>query len=201
MGAVRPCSVDFMDGGATDVPILGPMELKIADYGLVDYRTFYGLKIGPLLAEIQPLLCRKVKFYTNLLKITSKNIFFNFFFNRPTDLKLFKSEKNIWFNNFILFFYFRPTDCIKKAREKSAIRKINRAWSKVLLAGNPKTLQVYNSGRTSTRRKPKFSPFSPLFYAHSPDRLSEWNQNSNLSLLHMFSKLSKFVLPSSMRIL
>ncbi len=25
---LRPCSVDFMDGGATDVPILGPMELK-----------------------------------------------------------------------------------------------------------------------------------------------------------------------------
>ncbi len=25
---IRPCSVDFMDGGATDVPILGPMELK-----------------------------------------------------------------------------------------------------------------------------------------------------------------------------
>ncbi len=26
--SIRPCSVDFMDGGATDVPILGPMELK-----------------------------------------------------------------------------------------------------------------------------------------------------------------------------
>ena len=27
-GTVRPCSIDFTDGGATDVPILGPMELK-----------------------------------------------------------------------------------------------------------------------------------------------------------------------------
>ncbi len=26
--AIRPCSIDFVDGGATHVPILGPMELK-----------------------------------------------------------------------------------------------------------------------------------------------------------------------------
>ena len=25
---IRPCSVDSLDGGATDVPILGPMEIK-----------------------------------------------------------------------------------------------------------------------------------------------------------------------------
>ncbi len=90
---IRPCSLDFMDGGATDVPILGPMELKkiafllyfLKSYRLADYRTFYGLKIGPLLAEIQPLFCWKVKFYTYHLKTTFKNMSFNLFF-QPTDL-------------------------------------------------------------------------------------------------------------------
>ncbi len=35
---------------------------------------------------------------------------------------------------------------------------------------------------------------------HSPDRLSEWNRNSNLSLLHWFSNLSKLVPPAPMLI-
>ncbi len=91
--------------------------LFLQSYRLEDYRTFYGLKIGPLLAEIWPILCRQVKIYTYPLKITVKNMSFKIFFSRLTNWKSFKSGQNIWFYNFILFFYFRPTDCTKKARE------------------------------------------------------------------------------------
>ncbi len=107
-------------------------------YRLADSKTFFGLKIGPLLTEIRPLLCSKVKFYINPLKTTfrvhikpknSSVFYLLIFFFLPTDrLGFFHIEKNSHFRNFILFLYFRPTDCTKKARERSAIQGINRAW-------------------------------------------------------------------------
>ncbi len=37
---IRPWSVDSLDGGATDVPILGPMELK-NDTFVLSFSKFY----------------------------------------------------------------------------------------------------------------------------------------------------------------
>ena len=111
-------------------------------YRPADSKTFFGLKIGPLLTEIRPLLCSKFKYYMNPLKTSLKiSSFFlvsssfifpsSSFFFFPTDrLEILQMGKNCHFQNFILFFYFRPTDCMKRAREKSAIQGINRPWPK-----------------------------------------------------------------------
>ncbi len=50
-----------------------------------------------------------------------------FFLIQPTDPNLYTSEKKS--SSPIFFFSFsRPTDCLHKARQKSAILKINRPW-------------------------------------------------------------------------
>ncbi len=105
-------------------------------YRSVDSKTFFGLKIEPLLTEIWPLLCSKFKYHMNPLKTSLKiasfflaSFPFSFPFFFPTDrLEILQMGKNCHFQNFILFFYFRPTDCMKRAREKSAIQGINRPW-------------------------------------------------------------------------
>ncbi len=60
---------------------------------------------------------------------TIKNMSFNFFFNRPTGNHSNRKKKK-FDSIFFFYFFFQPTDCIKKAREKSAIHKINRVWPK-----------------------------------------------------------------------
>ena len=58
----------------------------------------------------------------------------SFFFSfRPTDPNLYISEKKSSSPNFFLFSFSRPTDCSHKARQKSAILKINRLWPKYWL--------------------------------------------------------------------
>ncbi len=115
-----------MDGGATDVPILGPMELKncisvlffiirptcrLQNFLRIDNRTIISWDMATFVQESQIL---HKSFENNLQKYI-----FQFFFNRPTDLKLFKSEKNIWFNNFFKFFLFSTDRLHKKRPEKN----------------------------------------------------------------------------------
>ena len=66
----RPCAVDFLDGGATDVPFLGRSNNKIAflfylfySYRLADSKNFFGLKTRPLLSKIKLLLYNRFNFY------------------------------------------------------------------------------------------------------------------------------------------
>ena len=91
-------------------------------------QNFLRIETKPLLAEMRPLLYKKVKFYTNPLKTNFKRYAFIFFSTdwptgtHPNQKKYFIP----WFFN--LIFYFRQNDCIKMAREKPAIRQIKRAW-------------------------------------------------------------------------
>ncbi len=75
------------------MPILGP----------IDPRTFYGLKIGPLLTEIQPLLCRKYRtqFFLNINFKIKVVFFLNFFLSLPTDWEFLVYEKKFRWQNFI----------------------------------------------------------------------------------------------------
>ena len=99
-----------MDGGATDVPILGPMELKnciavlffiilptcrLQNFLRIENRTTISWDMTTFVQEGQIL--------HKSLENNLKNMFFNFFFNRPTDWKSLKLGKNIWFYNFFLF--------------------------------------------------------------------------------------------------
>ncbi len=60
--------------------------------------------------------------------ILSLFLFLPFFF-LPTDrLEIVQIGKNYLYQNFILFFYFRPTNCMKRAHDKSAIQGINWPW-------------------------------------------------------------------------
>ncbi len=101
--SLRPRSVDFTDGGATDVPILGPMELKncisvlffiilstcrLQNFLRIENRTIISRDTATFVQESH-ILHRS--FENNL----QKHIFHVFFFNRPTVLKLLKSGKNI----------------------------------------------------------------------------------------------------------
>ena len=88
-------------------------------YRPTDSGTFYGLKIGPLLAEIQPVLYRKVNFYIIAIKTNTQNMsVYFFFFCRPTDWKSWKQEKNSCSCDFFLFYIFdRPT--VPKRLEKN----------------------------------------------------------------------------------
>ncbi len=106
-------------------------------YRPADSKTFFGLKIGQLLTEIRPLLCSTFKYYMYPLKTNLKSFLvsfpfcfiLSFFLFFPTDrLAILQMGKKLSFSKFILFFYFRPTDCMKRAREKSAIQGINRPW-------------------------------------------------------------------------
>ena len=130
------CSVDSLDGGATDVPILGPMEIK--NYIII---LFF---IIPLTCRFQNLLrienrtiisrdtasfVEEGQFLHNCYKNTLKICLFTFFFYR---LEIMEIGKKLLFLLFFFILYFRPTDCTKKAREKSAIQRINRAWPQVL---------------------------------------------------------------------
>ncbi len=104
MYVLRPGSVDFMDGGATDVPILGPMEFK------------------------------------NCISVFQQR-------ERNGDRK-----RDCRLSEFYFIFYFRPTDCIKKVREKSAIRKINWAWPKYLVVSRSTAKQVSRKYKTALSR-------------------------------------------------
>ncbi len=53
---------------------------------------------------------------------------------------------NCHFQNFILFFCFRPTDCMKRACEKSAIQGINRPWPKDCVLIQSEMKQLWGGG-------------------------------------------------------
>ncbi len=55
------------------------------------------------------------------------------FLSLPTDWGFLVDEKKVPPAKFYFIFYFRPTDCTKKAREKSANLRINRLWPKLRL--------------------------------------------------------------------
>ena len=119
-----------MDGGATDVPILGPMEGK----NCISVLFFTSLPTRRLqnflLIENRRYghFCTGRSNFTHILwKQPSKIRFLFFFFNRPTDCKSFKSEKNIWFYNFILFCIFdRPTALERLEKNPPSIKSTER---------------------------------------------------------------------------
>ena len=102
------------------------LHFFLCSYRLADSKTFYELKIGPLLAEIQLVLYRKVKFYIIAIKTSTQYMSVYFFF--LTDLPNGNNGNRGKMLVLVIFFilYFRPTDFTKKAQEKSAIQWSNQ---------------------------------------------------------------------------
>ncbi len=101
------------------MPTLGPIEIKNHIIVLFfmflpthRFQNFYRLKIEPLLAEIRPVLYRKVKFYIIAMKTNTQSLSVYFFLDLPTGNHGNRKKMLVLVIYFILF--FRLTDFTKR---------------------------------------------------------------------------------------
>ncbi len=119
LNAIRPCSVDSLDGGATDVPMEIKNYIIILFYIILPTCRFQNfLRIeNRTIKEIQPILYRKVNFYIIAIKNT-QNMSVYFFFLPTYRLEIMKIGKKFLFLWFFFFFIFSTDRLYQKGSRK-----------------------------------------------------------------------------------
>ncbi len=110
----RPCSVDSLDGGATDVPILGPMEIK--NYIIIlffiilptcRFQNFLRIENRTIISRDTANFVQEGQFLLNCYKNKHSKMFVYFFFLPTYRLKIMEIGKKFLF---LWFFVILSTD-------------------------------------------------------------------------------------------